>query len=120
MLVVDDSEAIRTAVWLLFEAQAVVEVVGVATDGREAIDKAEALRPDLVLTDFQMPGMDGLELTRLLLVRFPTIRVVVMSLHDEALIRAACETSGAHGFVSKVNLDSELPRKIAELFGFPL
>lgn len=120
MLVVDDSEVIRIALQRFFEAHATVEIVGVAADGRAGVDTAEMLRPDLVLTDFRMPRMNGLEVTRWLVEHLPAIRVLVMSLDDDEVFQATCAKSGAHGFVSKLHLHSDLAREIGRLFGFPL
>jgi DNA-binding NarL/FixJ family response regulator len=119
MLVVDDSEAVRAGVRQIFEAHALIEIAGVAADGREGMDAAMALWPDLVLTDWQMPRMTGLQLTRWLRQALPATRIIVMSVHDGQSVRAACEEAGAHGFVGKIDLYDGLPREIGRIFGFP-
>lgn len=120
VLVIDDSEDVRIGLQRLFAAHALIQIVGVATDGQAGIAAAETLRPDVVVAGFQMPGMSGLEVTRSLVARFPSMRVVMMSIHDEEVVRSACMESGAHGFVSKFRLHSELSREIERVLDTPL
>ncbi|MBI1958216.1 MAG: response regulator transcription factor [Candidatus Rokubacteria bacterium] len=101
VLVVDDHALFRKGVAsLLRDAEGFV-VVGEARDGREAVAKAEALTPDVVLMDVYMPGMDGLEAARRMRQAVPSTRIVMLTIseEDESLFEAL--KAGAHGYLLK-------------------
>ncbi|HJM89222.1 MAG TPA: response regulator transcription factor [Dehalococcoidia bacterium] len=106
LLVVDDHALLRQALRSLMDGQENFEVVGEATNGREAVDVAERLRPDVVLMDMVMPGLNGVEATRQLQKRVPAAKVLILTayLEDERLLQAL--RSGASGYVVK-NSDLE-------------
>jgi len=89
-----------------------IKVVGTASDGRQAIERVDALEPDLVLLDYQMPETSGLEALLTLRRRHPQVRVIVVTVHDTPEVREACLACGADGFVSKTRVYSELPGEI--------
>ncbi|MEV5599583.1 response regulator transcription factor [Streptomyces sp. NPDC052496] len=103
ILIADDQEDVRSGFRLILGSQPDMTVVGEAADGRTAVGLARALRPDLVLADIRMPGLDGLELTRLLAgpgVPDP-IRVLVVTTFDhDDYVRTALR-DGACGFLLK-------------------
>jgi DNA-binding NarL/FixJ family response regulator len=111
-LVVDDSAAVRASLTTLVEADEAIRVIGTAEDGREAIDKVEDLVPDLVLMDLQMPVMNGLDATKEIQRRRPAVHVIVVTTHDGQGVRAACESAGADGFVSKTAGPQEILNEI--------
>jgi HlyD family secretion protein len=115
-LVVDDSPNARHAICYFLETQENIEIVGVAGDGQQALAQVEALQPDLVLMDMQMPEMNGLEATTQLRKLFPDIRVIIVTLYDSPESRTACRDSGAHGFVAKNRLHQDLPEEIQRIF----
>ena len=82
VLVVDDHPLFREGIVSLLSARH-VDVVGEAGDGLEGVVKAEALRPDVVLMDIRMPGMGGLEATRLLKERLPNVKIVILTISDD-------------------------------------
>lgn len=84
VLVVDDHEIVRRGLVTLIGQQAGIEVVGEACDGIDAIEAAERMRPDIVLMDVSMPRMDGIEATRRIAAQFPEVRVIGLSMYDEA------------------------------------
>lgn len=86
-----------------------------ASNGLQALDKVQDLNPELVLLDIQMPAMNGLEVTQELRKRFPSIRVILLSVDDGQEVRVSCEVCGAHGFVSKIRLP-ELSSEIRRVF----
>ncbi|MFC7272378.1 response regulator [Paractinoplanes rhizophilus] len=97
VLVADDQEIVRTGLAMLLNSRPGIEVVGVAADGREAVTKARALRPDVCLLDIRMPVLDGIEATRLL----QPIPVVVITTFDLDEHVYAALRAGARGFLLK-------------------
>lgn len=100
-LIVDDSAVLREKLCDYFREQSRFEVVGTARDGIEALERAEALRPDFVLMDVRMPRLNGLEAAAILRRRLPGLRIILMSLDDTAALRSAAARQGAHGFIGK-------------------
>jgi DNA-binding NarL/FixJ family response regulator len=109
ILVVDDSPAFVRTLCAFFENYPNVEIVGTASSAHQALVTVGKLQPDLVLMDLQMPGMNGLEATKVLSRRFPAIPVVMLTSHDMAGLRQDCKDSGAYEFAAKERLSIELP-----------
>ena len=101
VLVVDDAANLRELLTLLLEVEDDFEVVGTAADGRQAIDAALALKPDVVLLDLAMPVMDGLQAIPHILARSPRSRIVVVSASDASVMEARALAAGANAFVAK-------------------
>ncbi len=103
-LLVDDSEFMRALLTLLIEESG-FELVGTAADGRQALRSVAALKPDLVLMDVNMPGMDGIEATRSIKESGKQSgyapAIVLVTSEDTLKCRAQAEDAGANGFVSK-------------------
>ena len=99
VLIVDDHAVLRQALRMLLENQAEVEVVGDAANGREALEAAEKLHPDVVLMDMVMPGLNGLEATRQIRRRLPKAKVLILTgyMEDEQILAAL--RAGASGYV---------------------
>lgn len=108
VIIVDDHTIVRSGVRLLLGGEPDIEVVGEALDGCEALTLAETLRPDVVLMDIAMPGMDGLEATRRIKARWPDINVLVLTMHrtDEYFFEML--EAGASGYVLKSAETGEL------------
>jgi DNA-binding NarL/FixJ family response regulator len=100
-----------------FLATQPIEVVGEAHTGQEALGLLEALSPDLLLLDLEMPGLDGLTVLRLTKARPDSPRVIVVTLHDQDAYRVAAAEAGADGFVAKGELTTALVPLIREMFG---
>src|SRR5690349_18255285 len=110
VLVVDDHQMVRAGLVTLLSASPDVTVVGQAPDGTQAVRAAVELRPDVVLMDLSMPGMDGVEATRELLGLVPEARVVVLtSFADHTRVSEAL-SAGAIGYLLK---DCEPPELLA-------
>ncbi len=92
-----------------------LEVVGRARNGREALELAEELRPDLVVMDVEMPVLDGVEATRLLHERMPEVPVLAISGHDYEERVLEIRAAGAADYVRKARLQDELPAVAAAL-----
>jgi DNA-binding NarL/FixJ family response regulator len=103
VLVADDQELVRTGLSMILDARPGIEVVGQAADGHGAVEMARRLRPDVCLFDIRMPGLDGIEATRLLAgpdVVDPLAVVVITTFDLDEYVYAALE-AGARGFLLK-------------------
>jgi DNA-binding NarL/FixJ family response regulator len=103
VVVADDQEIVRTGLTMILNAQPDIEVVGEAADGRRAVEVARRLRPDVCLFDIRMPGLDGIEATRLLAgpgVADPLAVVVITTFDLDEYVYAALR-AGARGFLLK-------------------
>jgi DNA-binding NarL/FixJ family response regulator len=101
VLVVDDSTYWRGFVLRYFEAKTRYKIIGVAVNGLEAIQKVHELRPDLVLMDINLPGINGIEATRQICKIYPGCKVVFMSLLDDSAIVQAAFDVGGSGYILK-------------------
>ncbi len=108
VLIADDHTIVRSGVRLLLEAETDIRVVGEALNGREALELAESLQPDVVLMDITMPEMDGLEATKQLKTRFPHINVLVLTMHRSDDYFFEMLKAGASGYILKGAKTSEL------------
>jgi DNA-binding NarL/FixJ family response regulator len=101
VLIVDDQLPFREASRMVVEMTDGFEVAGEAVNGEEAVEMATTLRPDLVLMDVQMPGIDGLEATRRIMQLDDPPPVLVMSTHESGSFEAPARAAGAIGFLPK-------------------
>ncbi|WP_066701452.1 response regulator transcription factor [Celeribacter ethanolicus] len=101
VLIVDDHPMVAEGIRALLETFDDLEVVGTLCNGREAVDRVEALAPDVVLMDLNMPQMGGLTATELLLERRPETRILILSMHDGPEYIGAALSHGAKGYVLK-------------------
>lgn len=112
VLVVDDHPIVRDGICGLLTGDPEFEVVGEAADGREAVARTAALRPDVVLMDLRMPVMDGVAATRELVVRNPEAKVLIVTTYDtDSDVLPAIE-AGATGYVLKDTPRDELRRAV--------
>jgi len=108
VLLVDDQPLLRTGFRMILEAEPDLAVVGEAGDGQQALDQVQATRPDVVLMDVRMPGMDGIAVTRLLTKRVPSARVLILTMFDlDAHVFDALR-AGAAGFLLKDTRPADL------------
>ncbi|GAA2588893.1 response regulator transcription factor [Actinomadura fulvescens] len=112
MLVADDQRLIREGIASLLGLQPAVTVVAVAEDGREAVDKALALTPDVVLMDVRMPGTDGIEATALLRASLPDCRILMLTTFDDERYVFAALRAGASGYLLKDLPAAELAQAV--------
>lgn len=108
LLVVDDHPVVRAGLRTLLRSQSDMEVVGEAVDGGQAVTQAVELRPDVVIMDIALEGINGLVATREIKKRLPQTKVLVLTMHDsEEYLREMLE-AGATGYVLKQAADTEL------------
>ncbi len=108
----DDHKVMRQGLIRLITGQPDIEVVGEAANGREALELARQLRPNVVVMDVSMPEMDGIEATRRIKAELPDVRVIGLSMfEDELLARTMCQ-AGAEVFMSKTASSAELLKAI--------
>lgn len=116
-LVVDDSTTMLKEMCQYVETIPSLELVGTATNGREALHQFESLRPELVLMDFQMPEMNGLEAAKKIKNDASTdTKVVMVTIHDNPRLREAVLASGVDGFLGKAELRRKLEEELSRLF----
>jgi DNA-binding NarL/FixJ family response regulator len=108
VLLVDDQSLVRMGFRMVLDAEADLTVVGEASDGREAVQRAAELRPDIVLMDVRMPGMDGLAATREIVAARPESRVIVLTTFDLDEYAFGGLRAGASGFLLKDARPAEL------------
>jgi two-component system, NarL family, response regulator LiaR len=101
LLVVDDQSFMRVAMIAILARDSSLKVVGEAHDGQEATRRCRELRPDLVLMDVSMPGMDGIEATRRLKAEFPETSVLILTVHADHRLLMDAIKAGAAGYVLK-------------------
>jgi DNA-binding NarL/FixJ family response regulator len=108
ILVVDDHPVVRQGLKTLLEGNPGWKVVGEASDGLEALDKADSLQPDVVVLDVTMPKMHGLEACRLLRQKTPRPEILFVTQHDSPHMMREALDAGARGYVVKSNAARDL------------
>jgi DNA-binding NarL/FixJ family response regulator len=108
VLIVDDHAIVRAGTRLLLDSQPDMETVGEAQDGKEALALARRIMPDVVLMDINMPDMDGVEATRLIKRDQPEVRVLALTMHEDARYFFQMLKEGALGYVLKGAEPNEL------------
>ncbi len=112
VLLADDHPVVRRGLQFCLAKEHRLKVVGEATSGEEAVEKALKLQPDVVLMDISMPGMNGLDATERLRQQAPAVKVLVLSVHNNRDYIFRIIQAGAHGYVSKEASTDELLRAI--------
>ena len=115
VLIVEDDPKVRRALRMRFQLEPTIDIVGEADDGPTAIELSVALRPDVVLLDLNLPGMDGVSVCYAL--RSHAAAVVVLSMYETATVRARCLAAGASTFVAKQDRMSVLLSAIHAALG---
>ncbi|MGA8114869.1 MAG: response regulator transcription factor [Actinocatenispora sp.] len=117
VLIVDDQELVRTGFSLILESRDDIDVVGQAGDGLAAVRLATELRPDVVLMDVRMPGVDGIEATRRIIQARADIRVVMLTTFEEDELVHEALRAGASGFLLKDIRPAELADAVRVVHG---
>jgi two-component system response regulator NreC len=117
IVVVDDHAVVRSGLRLLLERQEDIEVVGEAGNAKDAIFRARALKPDVMLLDVVMPGESGIEALPKLLKESPATKVLVLSMQDDPSYVREAFAAGASGYVLKEAADEEVVAAVREIAG---
>lgn len=115
ILIVDDHEIVRRGIRDLLENHPGWEVCGEAEDGRDAVKRASALKPDLVLLDIGMPNLNGLDAARQIVANSPLTRVLVLTIHDSEQVVRDVLAVGARGFLLKSDAGRDLVSAVEAL-----
>jgi DNA-binding NarL/FixJ family response regulator len=108
ILLADDHVLVRQGFRMILAAQPDMEIVGEAGNGREAVEYAEKLKPDIVIMDVAMPELNGIEATRRLAASLPRTRVLALSMHKDSVYVREILRSGARGYLLKDSADADL------------
>jgi len=114
-VVVDDHAVVRSGIKLLLEREEDIEVVGEAGNAKDAIFRARALKPDVILLDVVMPGESGIEVLPNLLKESPKTKVLVLSMQDDPNYVREAFAAGASGYVLKEAADEEVVAAVREI-----
>ena len=115
VLLADDHAIVRQGLSALLKADGLCSIVGEAKTGREAVDLARTLKPDVILMDIAMPVLNGLEATRQILAANPAAKVVILSAHSDDEYIERMRTAGVAGFLEKQTSAEVLNHAIAEV-----
>ena len=123
ILIVDDNNVLREGLKSILLQFSVIDIVGEAADGVEALNSVERLLPDLVLMDISMPRMDGLAATREIKKKWPGTKILVLTIYRTPEYLTAASKAGADGYLSKDSSRAELIQSIEDILagnqGFP-
>jgi two-component system response regulator NreC len=112
ILLADDHAVVRQGFKMILSAQSDMEIVGEAANGREAVELAERIRPDIVVMDVAMPELNGIEATRRLVNALTHIRVIALSMHKDSVYVREILRAGARGYLLKDSGAEDLVRAI--------
>ena len=115
ILIADDHGLVRRGARVVLHSVRGWQVVGEATNGREAVEKAVELKPDVTVVDISMPELDGVEVVRQIREAVPDTKVLVLTMHEsDQMVRRALD-AGAHGYILKSDLTDSLPKAVRAL-----
>ena len=116
ILLVDDQALLCEVLKTWLDVEKDIQVLGIAHDGHQAIEEVEKLQPDIVLMDIDMPQMDGLKATKVISQRFPQVKVIVLSGHEDDAYLGKSLRAGAKGYLLKNTTADELAHKIRSVY----
>jgi DNA-binding NarL/FixJ family response regulator len=112
ILVADDHGVVRKGICLQLQQHEQFQVVGEAGDGREAVQMAETLKPDIVVMDIAMPNLNGIDATEQIVKTSPQIGVILLSMHSDDSYLSRALNAGARGYLVKETADADLSRAV--------
>ena len=107
-LLVDDHESVRMGVTAILSSRPDIEVCGEASNGKEAVEKARELKPDLIILDVTMPVLDGINSAKEIRTFLPDVPILFFSMHDGVYLVHEAKMAGVQGFVSKTDARATL------------
>ena len=113
VLVVDDQILTHRLIETYLKSEQEIKIIGFANNGQEAIDKVSYLHPDVVLMDVEMPEMDGLTATKIIVQKYSNIRVLMLTVHDNEQHLSTALKNGAKGYLLKTTTAEELKHAIS-------
>jgi DNA-binding NarL/FixJ family response regulator len=108
LLIADDHDVVRAGLRRILEARADWSVVAEAADGRKAISQAIAQKPDVAIVDYSLPLINGVEATRQIRMRVPTVEILIFTMHDNETILQDLLQAGARGYLLKSDVEQHL------------
>jgi two-component system NarL family response regulator len=108
VLLADDHKVVRETLAAMFREEPLLEIVGLACDGQDAVEQARKLQPDVLITDISMPRMDGIEVTRLVSKAWPHILILGLTMHTDSIQHSAICEAGAIKCLVKTDSIEEL------------
>lgn len=115
ILIADDHEAVRKGVCVILSSRLDIEVCGEAVNGKEAVEKARDLRPDLIILDVTMPVMNGFDAAREIGKILPHIPILILSMHESKQLVEEAKKLGVKGYVTKTQVGETLLRAVDTL-----
>ena len=120
LLIVDDHRIVLDGLKSLFDQDDQFEIIGAASSAEESLRFLQSRTPDILLTDFRLPGLNGLELAMVVKQKFPSVKRVILSMHDEALLVRQILKEGVDGYLLKSIQQSELKMALRQIMdGYP-
>jgi DNA-binding NarL/FixJ family response regulator len=117
VLIVDDHAFIRRGVQTILHAFPEWEFCGEAENGKDAIRLADELRPEVIIMDVSMPGLNGIEATRAIRKTQPGVKIVLLTLHESSELLRSAFRAGARGYLLKTDAEQELVRALTVVIG---
>ena len=117
VLIVDDHAFIRRGVQTILHSFPEWEFCGEAENGKEAIRLADELKPEVIIMDVSMPGLNGIEATRAIRKTQPDIKIVLLTLHESAELLRSAFRAGARGYLLKTDAEQELVKALTVVVG---
>jgi len=117
VLIVDDHAFIRRGVQTILHPFPEWELCGEADNGNDAIRMAEELKPDVIIMDLSMPGLNGIEATRVIRQTQPGVKIVLLTLHESAELVRSAFRAGARGYLLKTDAEQELVKALVVVVG---
>jgi len=115
ILIADDHGIVRKGLRLQLEQNSAFEVIGEASDGREAVRLAEDLLPDVVIMDIAMPSLNGIQATSQIIRKNPQVGVIVLSMHSDETYLMRTLAAGAKGYLLKESADADIDRAVTSV-----